>query len=341
MFILLLSLLLLSLTAALNPEADTLDVADTLIISEMPAVSSEDTLNRDNALSDTKDAESDTIDTDKAGFASVTYSHSCLKVIRENKRVASDPGSELMPGDIVETCAKHFAVLNFQPEGSMILFPSSIVVVSPDGTKLTLKSAEILFEYDTITTSFPEIIHCFDESLYHVEGSPPLSFGVHCRGESGMILTSKRGSLWWNNHGKPFEISESTGIMGRVTTANYSRITLPEQPVIMDSIVVTPATARDTASINGSNVTLRWTPIAMTDQYLVHIYQNDSQKTHHVVTLHHSNQFSTILSGAGDFEIRVMAIDFYGVTGAWSLPYSFVIDDSDSAAKEESRAFES
>lgn len=288
--------------------------------------------------------ETDTLLTDESFFARISYSHSCLNVLRDNEHVDMRDETGLLPGDVVKTCARHFAILDFHPDGLMILYPSSKIVLDPGGNDIILKGGEIQFENDAKTTSFPSTLHCYDESMYHVEGSAPVSFGVHCRGDSGMILVSKKGSLWWNYQGNPYEITDGNGVMGRITTANYSSITLPDRPIIIDSIVAQPVEAKDTVAEKVYSASFRWTPVPLADQYIVHIYQDDTQHMqtmHHLVTLHHRNEFSTELPESGDYKIRVMAIDFYGVSGDWSPALSFVIGDQGSGASGEAYPVES
>jgi len=273
-------------------------------------------------------------------FARTAFSHQCLKVERDGKIIDLPENKELIPGDIVETCSRHFALIEFYPAGTMILYPASRATIVSDGSELLLKSAELLFESDLSESSFPDVVRCFDETLYHIHDAPSVSFGVHCRGESGMILTSKTGSLWWTCRDVPCEIPAGQGLMGRITTANYSEVTLPAQPHITTVYVIPQRQAKDPlpdsdpeadAEINsddksGFSATIMWNRVEMADQYLVHIYQDTEERIHHVLTLHHKNRFAAELPGPGRYIARIMAVDFYGVSGKWSAPFSFTAD---------------
>ncbi len=269
----------------------------------------------------------DTTRVEEASFARITLSHPGLRVKRNGKPVDITEDTNLLPGDELETCARHFAVIEFHPAGTMILYPASKVIFDPDGSYLALKSAEILYENGTGESSFPDIVHCFDDSLYQNHDTLPVSFGIHCRGESGMILTSKSGTMWWSCKGAPCEVLAGEGLMGRITTANYSTITPPSQPNITTAYVVpriitdNPETGRQD-KIDYS-ATIMWNPVAMADQYLVHIYQDNDDRSHQTITLHHRNQITTDLPGPGSYIARIMAVDYYGVSGVWSDPLSF------------------
>ncbi|TVQ71389.1 MAG: hypothetical protein EA363_06015 [Balneolaceae bacterium] len=286
-------------------------------------------------------------------FARVAFSHQCLKVERDGQTLALPENKELLPGDIVETCSRHFALIDFSPAGTMILYPASRATIVSDGSELILKSAEFLFENDLSGSSFPDIVRCFDESLYHNHDAPPVSFGVHCRGESGMILTSKTGTLWWSCRDAPCEVPAGQGLMGRITTANYSRVTLPAQPLITTAYVVPQRQAKDpvpdsdpktAAEVNsedksGFSAAIMWNRVDMADQYLVHIYQDTEERFHHVLTLHHKNRFTAELPGAGIYIVRVMAVDFYGVSGEWSAPFSFTAEHDELVGEDSLDAF--
>ncbi len=339
MYIRLTAILLLSLAVALFHLNDAGENPDVSPLSDTP-----DFLKFVNNDSFSQEMAADTIITRESFFANISYFHNCLKVIRDDAQLDVTTDTKLLPGDVVETCARHFAILDFHPDGILILYPSSKIGFDPEGTHITLKGAELHFENHAHTSSIPEILHCFDESIYHSEEPPPVSFGVHCRGESGMILASKQGSVWWSCQGKPCEIKQGNGVMGRFTTANYSSITLPEKPIILDSIVAQTDTIIDTAAKKKHHVAFQWSSIPMADHYLVHIYQklpNQVQKKHHMVTLHHKNEFSTLLPESGEYTIRVMAIDFYGVSGNWSTPFTFVIGNPDTGTAMERYPVES
>ncbi len=273
-------------------------------------------------------------------FARVAYSHQCLKVERDGQTLVLQKNKELLPGDIVETCSRHFALIDFNPAGTMILYPASRATIVSDGSELMLNSAELLFENDLSESSFPDVVRCFEETLHHNHDAPPVSFGVHCRGESGMILTSKTGALWWSCRDTPCEIPAGQGLMGRITSANYSGVILPAQPHITTAYVVpqrqetdpVPDSDTDAASKidskdkSGFSAIIMWNGVDMADQYLVHIYQDAEERFHHVLTLHHKNRFTAELPKAGEYNVRVMAVDFYGVSGEWSDPFSFTAD---------------
>ncbi len=273
-------------------------------------------------------------------FARVAFSHRCLKVERDGQAHDIPENKELLPGDIVETCSRHFALIDFSPGGTMILYPASRVTMVSDGSELILKSAEMLFENDLPESSFPDVVRCFDETIYHSQDAPPVSFGVHCRGESGMILTSKTGTLLWRCRDAPCEIPAGQGLMGRITTANYSGVMPPAQPHMTTAYVVPQRQTKDSvpdsdpeadAEIHsedktGFSATMMWNPVDMADRYLVHIYQDTEERIHHVLTLHHKNRFTAELPEAGRYVARVMAVDFYGVSGEWSDPISFTAE---------------
>lgn len=273
-------------------------------------------------------------------FARIAYSHHCLKVVRDGKSLDIPEKHELLPGDILETCSRHFALIDFSPGGTMILYPASRVTMAPDGSELITKSGEFLFDNDLPETSFPDIVRCFEESLHHSHDAPPVSFGVHCRGESGMILTSKAGTLWWSCRDAPCQISAGQGLMGRITTANYSEVMTPAQPRMATAYVVPrrqekeliteddPKAAEKNLSDekSGFSATIIWSRVDMADKYLVHIYQDTEERIHHVLTLHHNNQFTVDLPEAGQYAAKVMAVDFYGVSSEWSDPISFTAE---------------
>ncbi len=268
-------------------------------------------------------------------FARVSYSHDCMKIKRNGETLGGARDANLLPGDILETCSKHFAIIDFYPGGSMILFPASKAVLDQDGSQLTLNGAEILFENDQTKSSFPEVVRCFDESTYHNSGTVPMSFGIHCRGESGMILTTKIGSMWWSCQGSPCEILAGEGLMGRITTANFSSITLPDRPRMVTAYVVPKWSASDgpetdapdtTNKDAGYTATIVWNPVPMADQYLVHIFEQNDGKIHHSLTLHHRSEIAAEITSPGRYVARVMAIDYYGVTGDWSDPINFIAD---------------
>ncbi len=268
-------------------------------------------------------------------FANISFATTSLKVTRDGESVDLTETSTLFPGDHIETCARSFAVVDFHPAGSMILFPASMVVINKDGTLLDLKSAEILFENESGISSFPATLRCFDDFMYHHQDYYPVSFGIHCRGESGMILTAKSGSAWWSCKGAPCEVPEGSGLMGRVTTANYSSVTLPPKPVITTAYVVPDLVPEvlDSKEVNGIGqksgytATIMWNPVPMADQYVVHIARiKGGDMIHQVMTLHHRNQFTAQLPGSGRYFARVMAVDFYGVSGTWSELLAFTAD---------------
>lgn len=268
-------------------------------------------------------------------FAKVTYSHDCLKIIRNKESIDATRNIALLPGDKLETCSRHFAMVDFYPGGTMTLFPASNLVLKEEGSYLSLMGAEILFENDQNKTTFPEVVSCFGETMYHNQGTARVSFGVHCRGESGLILTSKEGSIWWSCKGTPCEVLAGEGLMGRITTANFASVTLPDQPRMTTAYVVPNHTAPDihpqddNAAIqneSGFTATIIWSPVSMADQYLVHIYQENDSRIHHTLTTHHQNQFSTELPYPGLYLARVMAIDFYGVTSRWSDPVTVIVE---------------
>ena len=274
-------------------------------------------------------------------FARIVFSHPTLKIIRNGEKLEFPENKELLPGDIIETCPKHFAMVEFRPAGTMTLFPASRVSILSDGSELALYSAEVLFESNLTETTFPGKLRCFDETLHHSHDPPPVSFGVHCRGESGMILTSKAGTLLWNCRDAPCEISAGQGLMGRITTANYSKVMPPAQPNIKTTYVVPhlqtkdrdgePDQAEDPGpdQKSGFSATIMWNRVDMADQYLVHIYQDTKGRRHHVLTLHHKNRFTAELSEPGRYTVRVMAVDYYGVSGEWSDPVSFTADNDE------------
>jgi hypothetical protein len=277
----------------------------------------------------------DTTLVDDPIYARISFAESCLKVTRNEITKYFSETQRLHPGDHIETCSKHFAVIDFYPAGSMTLFPASKLVISPDGTYITLKSAEILFENESGESSFPEAVKCFEESLYHDRGNFPVSFGIHCRGESGMILTAKSGNLWWSCRGTPCEVPQGSGLMGRVTTANYAGLIPPAKPVMTTAYVVPDRfpddldTSMETKPVptDGYSASIVWNPVPMTDQYLVHIFrETDEKRIHHFVLMHHRNHISIRLPGPGRYLARVMAFDFYGVSGDWSEPIAFIAD---------------
>ncbi len=326
MYIRLTTILLLAISAAVYYLSDTGNTSDAGSLSEIPELVK--LVNDSSVLQKTR---IDTTTMKESSFAEISYSHSSLKISRDDTLLDLTTDTGLLPGDIVETCARHFAILDFHPDGILILYPSSRIAFGSDGTDIILKGAELHFENHAHTSSLPKILRCYDKSIYPSEG-PPVSFGVHCRGESGMIVASKQGSVWWNCRREPCEIKAGSGIMGRITTANYSHITLPEKPIILDSIVAKPDTTIESVAPKMYHVSFQWSSVPMADQYLVHIYQNlpnQVRKKHHTATLHHRNEFSTLLSESGEYTIRIMAIDFYGVSGNWSTPYTFVIDNPD------------
>lgn len=266
-------------------------------------------------------------------FARVSFAASSLVVSRNGKNLDESGVIRLQPGDHIETCPKHFAVVSFYPTGSLILFPASRVLIRQDGANMSIKSAEFLFESISGESSFPETVRCFDELLYYQRTAGPVSFGMHCRGGSGIILTAKSGNLRWRCHDTPCEIPEGSGLMGRATAANLSSIHSPDKPFITAAIVVpdqkpdtvgTENTQTEKKKRDGYPARLTWNPVPMADQYLVQIFRkSDAGRSYEFVAMHHRNQLTVHLSKAGKYTARVMAFDYLGVSGNWSEPFVF------------------
>lgn len=264
--------------------------------------------------------------TDKQPFARIAFAHQSLRIERSGQRIDVEVGDEIQPGDIIETCAKHFSLIEFPDHASMIIFPSSRLVFEPDGKSFNLKDAEIHFESKVTGSSYPDVFHCFNDTFTHDADEQVVSMGIHCRGESGIILTSKKGSLRWLCQGKPCELSDGQGLMGRVITANLDQIELPARTVISAPLILSTSADKDTASGSVYTADFWWSPVPMTDRYMVHIKQTHPSAVHHQLGMHARNRFSSELPGPGNYSIRVMAVDFYGVSGDWSEPVEFRVN---------------
>ncbi|MFO8030246.1 MAG: hypothetical protein R6U28_10310 [Cyclonatronaceae bacterium] len=305
-------------------------VPDTLSIPESApddTVSSFETAPDVKTLSDTllsqQQHRDSTDSTEQQPFARIAFAHQSLRIERSGQRVDVEVGDEIQPGDVIETCAKHFSLLEFPDHASMIIFPSSRLVYEPDGKSFTLKDAEIHFESMAAGSAYPDAFHCFDDTFTHNADEQAVSMGIHCRGESGVILTSKKGSLQWLCQGQPCELSDGQGLMGRVITANLDQIELPARTVISLPLVLSATADQDTVSGSAYTADFWWSPVPMTDRYLVHIKQTYPHAVHQELEMHALNRYSSELPGPGNYTIRVMAVDFYGVSGDWSDPVEF------------------
>ena len=279
----------------------------------------------------------------------LSFSNQPLRVIRNKEVHEMVSGNLLRPGDIIETCARHFAQIAFPPGGTLILFPSSQLIYSEDAESLILKDAEIHFENKgyrsndkIISTNIPERIYCFEHEITH-SGTKryPVSFAVNCRGDTGMILTSKKASLKWRCASLECDVKENSGIMVQAASVKYTIINLPGRPELKRNDAANSGSNPDEKLQNPGQVLLEWSPVAMADHYVVHLYKTSGdplmhphktagdsleypRKTagdsleHLLLKRSHTNRYKIDQLPAGTYAFRVMAIDYYGVSGLWS-----------------------
>lgn len=271
----------------------------------------------------------------------LAFSSQPLRVVRNNEVHELVPGNSLKPGDVIETCARHFALIAFPPGGNLILFPSSQLMYSGDAESLILKDAEILFENsshplndDSSITNIPEKLYCFEHELSHYGTTQyPVSFAVSCRGDTGMILTAQKASLTWKCARIDCKVEQNTGIVVQAASVTYTAINLPDRPEIKKVSGITGESSLDEIiEISGLTI-LEWTPVAMADHYLVHLYEIAGDSLEHLQIIRsHTNHHEIDQLPAGLYAFRVMAIDYYGVTGSWSetLLFRLIKTEADS-----------
>ncbi len=257
----------------------------------------------------------------------ISYSDGGLNVIRDGDSLRFTAGDTLLPGDNLETGSRQFAVIQFDKSNSIIIHPSSFVKFSSTGSTLHTLSASI--QVDRYSEERLPLIVCFDDTLTHVdsESIQNHSFGMQCRGESGITISSRKGVLRWNCAVQPCDIPAGKGLAGSISATVFEFVDIPEQPDI--SFTFTADTVPAMQSESRANA-FEWPPVTLADRYLAHIfnYSNDRYddrkiKKHHSLKMLHNNEIEVSGLDSGSYYIRVLAIDFYGVSGQWSDPVPF------------------
>lgn len=255
-------------------------------------------------------------------FPQVTYSDGGLKIIRDEVEIELSRGNLLLPGDRLETAPKQFALIQFPPGGLLTVFPSSTMVLGPDLDTIRLKNAEIYYEMDSTGTIFPDILECYDARMSPLRlSNQTVSFALHCRGESGITLSTMQGKVLWLSHNRQYVVNYEEALVGRATSANFTRVHQPLKPEIIDSINYESDPEIETTM----HPHFHWKGVPEADQYLIHIYRNDPESPFHQFTYLHSNEYIADNLLSGTYYFQVMAIDYYGVAGIWSEPVLFEI----------------
>ncbi len=250
----------------------------------------------------------------------MTIVHGPLSVMRDNETRTLERGDTLLPGDEMETCAGQFAVIDFQSTGYMIVHPVSNVKLDAGENIVRLRNADIHLEQRVNSSGVMPKIACYDAEVsatYHATDT--ISFGMQCRGESGITISIHRGSLLLQSNSRRYDLAQGMAVSGRATSDTYTEVSQPGRPVFTDFIENESLRMDE----EPSSRSFRWRPVSMTDQFLIHIYSPFAERPVHQIRYVNNNEFAVDSLLPGSYHIRVLAVDYYGVTGNWSEPLPF------------------
>ncbi|MDG5766422.1 hypothetical protein QA596_03005 [Balneolales bacterium ANBcel1] len=231
----------------------------------------------------------------------------------------------LQPGDELETVSGQFVVLRFGKQEHIIIHPLSRVRFAEDGTQLTLLDAEIHVLNASGTSLLSGGVICFDTKVFHDSTGEAFEYGLMCRGEAGIALTGQKGDIVFDTPSERHLVHEGTAIVGRSESTRFMDVPQPDKPQILDTVNIKNRLANDSRT----GIHLSWKPVPMSDHYLVHIYSPQEEQVSHRFRIRKDNTFSSEDLPPGSYKLRIMTVDFYGVSGNWSDPYSFHILPAD------------
>ena len=248
-------------------------------------------------------------------------SHDSLLVTRGKKVFSLASGDTLRHGDELQTCSGQFVIITYPAAGSMIIHPLSTIRLDLHNHSVQLRDAIIHVELHHNHSGTLSSFNCFDASIrtdrQHAEAS---SFGIQCHRESGISVTSQQGTLHLKSNNQHYILNSGKALAGRATSDAYTKVPIPKQP----GKITQGTYSRHTVYNDQTGLRFDWNPVDFTDKYLVHIYQVSNTRTVHRFGFYKSNAFSMTNSlPPGMYAIRILAIDYYGVTGKWSVPLSF------------------
>lgn len=261
------------------------------------------------------------------GSLVLEFSNEPLKLFRKQEELSLSQNQVLLPGDRMETSYMQFAVLRLSDGSGLIIHPLSRISLSDNGKKIILTDADIHFNYSGENSTPPEIdtIQCFGNRISVPFDGESLSFGVQCRAESGLVFSAQDGSMYLHSEEKSHKMNEGHALLGRTTSNDFMEVSIPARPQIIDSA---HAQSPEIPESNESPIHFHWQDVSMTDHYLVHIHRQNSDEAKHLFHLQKANHFTPGQLSPGTYLLRVIAIDYYGVSGSWSEPQVFDISES-------------
>ncbi len=317
-----------------SPVKDTTELESSSL--QLPNHQIEDSLQMDSTRQEASTIQKDSMDI--LHFPTIEYCDGPLRVARNGETISLPNLETLMPGDAIETGSNQFAVLRFPDSWLMIVHPHSRITLSKDRNALILNDANVHVEMDSRYETEPrniEMLQCFDARIAPITSSQSISFGLQCRGESGISVTSQSGAVALASHDRYYEISSGNALVGRATSDKYQETPQPDQP----KMIIASNSNIESQTDEVKAVRFNWQSVSMADQYLIHIYQEQEDPIKHKFRIQRTNEYTTSDIESGSYFFRVLAIDYYGVSGSWSEPVPFqvttIFEESETSIEEE------